>query len=354
MTTTRRALCKAFIKAVDEEQGRVTKYVSIFGNVDLVGDRIKYGAFATSLEEWAASGDPIPVIFSHQWNVLDAHVGYVVDAKEVPAGDPDLPPEIAEYGGLRITEQYDLDHPPAKRLFDLQKQRRIRESSFAYDVVNEAKARDGANELLELKLIEVGPTLKGANPLTQLLDAKSAGEQRAARDDAKAWVRLAGSLEEQQEQVLGACQDWAREQLGDDYYHAALEATYADSVVFYAERWSDPYGGGDYYEAGLERDGDGAVTLVDPHMVTLTATVAPKAMQAVRWAKAAKAGARNSAADTQRIQDVHDLALDLGATCPDAAGDTGASSADAEPKGHDAAHFKALTDLALAELDAGL
>ena len=313
MTTTRVKTAQiAHFKALDDS-GTFEAIVSVFGNVDLVGDRVVKGAFADSLAEWAASGDPIPVIWSHQWADPDMHIGAVTEAEERDEG-------------LYVKGTLDLDAPVAAQVHRLLKSRRVREFSFAYDVLDEKKSRDGANELLKLGIIEVGPTLKGANPDTVLIDAKAAparkadrlAEQVERRADAKAWVRLAGSLEEQQEQVLAAVQAWASEQLGDDYYHAALEATYPDRVVFYAERWSDPWGEGEYYEAGVERAEDGVVTLVDPHMVTLTATVAPKSMQAVRWAKAAKAGARNNAGDQQRIQSAHDLMSELGAICPTA------------------------------------
>jgi hypothetical protein len=46
---------------------------------------------------------------------------------------------------------------------------RVTEWSFAYDVVREKRAADGANELLELSIWEAGPTLKGANSETGTL-----------------------------------------------------------------------------------------------------------------------------------------------------------------------------------------
>jgi Caudovirus prohead serine protease len=56
----------------DEAGGTFEAIVSVFGNVDLVGDRVVKGAFKSSLKRWRESDDPIPVIWSHQWDNLDA------------------------------------------------------------------------------------------------------------------------------------------------------------------------------------------------------------------------------------------------------------------------------------------
>lgn len=143
--------------------GEFEALVAVFGNVDSVGDRVIKGAFTKSLEEWKASGDPIPVIFSHQWDNLHAHVGEVFSAEERDEG-------------LYVKARLDLEDDFARDLWKKMKRRRIREMSFAYDVVHERKADDGANDLTELKIIEVGPTLKGINPETQLLAVKSSLE----------------------------------------------------------------------------------------------------------------------------------------------------------------------------------
>lgn len=153
--------CSAQFKALDEEKGTFEAIVSVFGNVDLIGDRVVKGAFTKSLEKWKASGDPIPVIWSHMWNNPAAHIGKTVSAEETDEG-------------LSVKGQLDLEHPFAAKVFKLLKERRVKEFSFAYDV-NEEKynKEDKANDLLDLELIEVGPTLKGMNPETQLVAAKA-------------------------------------------------------------------------------------------------------------------------------------------------------------------------------------
>lgn len=160
-------------KALDDEEGGEPEgtfeaVVSVFGNVDLAGDRVVHGAFAKSLETWKSSGDSIPVIWSHQWQNPDMHIGEVLEAEERDEG-------------LWVKAQLDVaDDPVAAKVWRLLSKRRVREFSFAYDVLDE-KARKDANDLLELDVIEVGPTLKGMNPDTLLLEAKARREVRAGR-----------------------------------------------------------------------------------------------------------------------------------------------------------------------------
>jgi HK97 family phage prohead protease len=149
------------LKAVSGADGTFEALVSIFNNVDWANDRVVPGAFTNSLARWAASGDPIPVIYNHDWADPFANIGKVLDAAERPVG-------------LWVKGQIDLDTAMGAQVFRLLEQRRVREASFAYDVIKERRAADGANELVELDLIEVGPTLKGMNDMTQLLGVKSA------------------------------------------------------------------------------------------------------------------------------------------------------------------------------------
>jgi HK97 family phage prohead protease len=206
-------------KAINEAAGIFESVVSVFGNVDAVGDRVLPGAFKASLDRWEASAAPIPCIWSHQWDNPDAHVGYVLAAEERPEG-------------LWVRAQLDVDKPFARQVYDLLKARRVKEMSFAYDVVDSRQADDGANELTVLELIEVGPTLKGVNPETQLLTVKAPAEHTIT--------------------------------------------TTADTTM-----------------------------AVNPTLTTNGTTFA--------WP--AKAGARHSAADLARLQNLHDLAVELGAAC---------------------------------------
>lgn len=164
-----KAFKAAAFKSADIEDGVFDAVVAVFGNVDRDRDRIMPGAFNRSLKAWADSGDPIPIVFAHQWANLDAHVGEVMSAAELLPGDPQLPAELAENGGLLIKGRLDLDSPFAARLWGKMQRRSIREFSFAYDVKAARPGTGGVTDLLDLDIIEVGPTLKGVNPRTALL-----------------------------------------------------------------------------------------------------------------------------------------------------------------------------------------
>lgn len=156
---------RAEVKAVAGDAGVVEALVSVFGNVDLGGDRVVGGAFAKSLENWAAKGDPMPFIWSHEWDNPEAHIGYVEQAEERPEG-------------LWVRAKLDVDRPFAEQVFHLLKSRRVTQFSFGYTVQDSRFVKDAdgteVRELLAVDVFEVGPTLLGMNPATQLLEAASA------------------------------------------------------------------------------------------------------------------------------------------------------------------------------------
>ncbi|MFE5662451.1 HK97 family phage prohead protease [Streptomyces niveus] len=176
--------CKARIKAAGPAdglaEGQFRALVSVFGNEDSMGDVIAPGAFAQVLAEWKASGDPIPVVWSHKWGDAFAHIGSVLEATETA-------------DGLEVLAQIeDMDtNPTAKHVHGLLKGRRIKQFSFAYDVGEGGwvETDDTVNhpwgEFYEIKrfssLFEVGPCLVGANQQTDLLAAKAADLARGAK-----------------------------------------------------------------------------------------------------------------------------------------------------------------------------
>jgi HK97 family phage prohead protease len=160
-----------------DDSGTFEATVAVFGNVDKGGDRIMPGAFEKSLAQWEASGDPIPVIFNHDWGTPDAHIGVVEKAIETEQG-------------LLVKGRLDVeDNPVAKQVHRLMMRRSLREFSFGYSVPKggEKRAKDGAMDLTEIEIAEVGPTLKGMNPATELHSVKS-----AMLDNQKELIRLAG------------------------------------------------------------------------------------------------------------------------------------------------------------------
>jgi len=156
-----RAFEVASFKAAPGADGTFEALVSVFGNVDYGGDRVMKGAFGKSLARWQEKGDPIPVIWNHMWENPEAHIGAVAAADAVETAD-----------GLLVKGRLDLDNPFAKQVYRLLSERRVKEFSFGYNVLD-AERKNDALELLELDLFEVGPTLKGMNPATELLAVKA-------------------------------------------------------------------------------------------------------------------------------------------------------------------------------------
>lgn len=154
---------RAQIKAADDSQGVVTALVAVFDVVDSYYDVLRKGAFTRTLAEWEESGDRIPVLWTHDKDDLDAYVGEVIKAEETDEG-------------LLVDFKLDMGDPKAAKLYRMLKARRIREFSFGFFIREAADAEvDGqyVRELRDVELIEVSPTLVGANRSTRLVGVKS-------------------------------------------------------------------------------------------------------------------------------------------------------------------------------------
>lgn len=155
-------------KDTNLQDGQFRALVSVFGNLDSYGDVIAPGAFTESLAEWEASGDPIPVIWSHKWDDPFAHIGTVISAVETDRG-------LEIVGEISAEERQ--TNPLAERVYVLLKQHRVRQFSFAYDVLEAGQVEHDGNtvtQLQQLRVHEVGPCLVGVNQATELQDIKSA------------------------------------------------------------------------------------------------------------------------------------------------------------------------------------
>lgn len=176
LTKTVGARVKAAGSADGLVEGQFKALVSVFGNVDSYGDMVMPGAFTDDLAAWQASGDPIPIYWSHQLSDPDMNLGSVVSAQET--GD-----------GLEVVGQLDLENPKAAQAYRLMKGRRVTQFSFSYDIQEAAWVErpnadgQGTNfdtyELRKLHVYEVGPCAIGANQSTDLLAVKTAGEHLA-------------------------------------------------------------------------------------------------------------------------------------------------------------------------------
>lgn len=159
----------------DAAEGHFEALVAVFGNVDSQGDIIDPGAFTGTLAEWQAKGQPIPVIWSHEWEDPFSHIGGCA--------------AVETEKGLQISADLDMSNPTAAQIYKLLKSGRVNQFSFV------ARATEGGwsmetledgtvvSHLKALELIEVGPTLRGANQETQLLSIKSAADALTAKAD---------------------------------------------------------------------------------------------------------------------------------------------------------------------------
>jgi HK97 family phage prohead protease len=153
----------------DEERGTFTALASVFGNVDLGGDKMVKGAFKNTLEKWRKSGRSIPVILSHQWDSLTAYVGKA-DPRAVYEDDR----------GLMVQGQLFMDKEAGRDVYRLMKEGLLTGWSFGYKVPAGGQKKNGkVNEVTEVDLFEVGPTLVGMNPEAQLQEVKKLAEPDA-------------------------------------------------------------------------------------------------------------------------------------------------------------------------------
>jgi|GEM_PF-1319874 len=349
----------ASFKALDQGQGIFEAIVAVFGNVDRGGDKILPGAFQKSLNNWEQRGRPIPVIFSHEWDNLDAHIGEVLEAKEVE-------------DGLYVKGQLEMDEPFAARVWKKMNKGTLAEFSFAYDVVDSVMAKqDGqfVNELRELDLFEVGPCLVGMNPDTQLLGVKKAIASHSTATSTGAWDGPANEARARSGENAAYYRRifaWA-----DPEGDPTVKATYK-FVHHEVDADGNPGAAnvrGCQTGIGVLNGGRGGTTIPDAdrqgvwnHLARhlRDADVEPPELKSggaeERRGGGEKEGRRNSSKDAERIQRLHDLACELGAKCAQAddsggGGEGGGQGeADGKPRGQSPSTLAARVALELMEL----
>lgn len=151
-----------------DPEGTFEAIVSVFGNKDHGGDVVEAGAFAKTIAEWVIKGQPIPLVWSHQYQDVENFIGEIIEIKEIDEG-------------LYIKAVYDLDHPKAARIYKLMKRGLLTEFSWSGLVREYEWLEDDEDDwwpgmkILDVDLWEAGPCFKGANPDTELLSIKSDG-----------------------------------------------------------------------------------------------------------------------------------------------------------------------------------
>lgn len=150
------------VKYKDEGNGAIEGYASTWvREPDSYGDIVKQGAFSRTLKEWEESGRPIPFLWAHSMNDLNAFIG------AAKANEDDY--------GLHFIAEFD-DTPQAQRVRELYKDGRLSKFSFAYDTLDEGTVtlEDGrkANELRDLTIYEISAVTVPANDTAEVLAVK--------------------------------------------------------------------------------------------------------------------------------------------------------------------------------------
>lgn len=147
-------------KTAGEDGVTYRALVSSFGTKDLQGEIVDKGAFSASLSE---RGQVRPVMWSHQHNDVRALIGVTRSIEETDDG--------------LVVEWSPAATPEAAVVSMMLDSGAITDYSFAAVVRDYADDEDEVTHLTDLDLIEVGPTLRGANP--------AAGHLGRADDDHK-------------------------------------------------------------------------------------------------------------------------------------------------------------------------
>lgn len=150
-------------------EGQFEGYASVFGNRDSYGDVVVKGAFAASLAEWREKGDPIPLLWGHDFHDPFSNIGAIDSAEE-------------DDHGLKVRGTFDMENPKAVQVYRLAKGRRCTGMSFAYDVLDEDRQKD-ANYLKALHIYEASIVPIGANALAGVGPVKAAADALATKGD---------------------------------------------------------------------------------------------------------------------------------------------------------------------------
>lgn len=147
-------------------EGEFIVYPSTFTREpDAYGDVIAKGAFARGIAERKEKGISLPGLFGHRMDDPDFYVATAISEEE-------------DEHGWRVHGAFDLDSPKGPQTYRLVKSGRLRELSFAFDVLAEGQVDLGngqkANELRDLDVFEFSFVPVGANRDTSVVAVKSA------------------------------------------------------------------------------------------------------------------------------------------------------------------------------------
>lgn len=160
------------------QEGEFLVYPSTFTRTpDSYGDVVAKGAFTETIAEWKESGGTLPGLFGHRLDDPDFYVAGALDMGE-------------DDHGWWVKGAFDMDSPKGPQVYRLVKGKRLRQLSFAFDVLEEGQVEleDGttANELRKLRVHEFSFVPIGANQDTSVVAIKALVEQVVAEAEVKA------------------------------------------------------------------------------------------------------------------------------------------------------------------------
>ena len=148
------------IKSADIEEGIISGYASVFGNVDSYGDIVVRGAFSRFLAELQVKNKVIPVFYGHNMEDPRANIGRVLELRE-------------DNRGLWFKAQLDLSGDTYGSLvYEQLKDGRLDSLSFGFSVIDGANTEAGY-ELRELELYEISVVPIPANREALITEVKA-------------------------------------------------------------------------------------------------------------------------------------------------------------------------------------
>lgn len=173
MRFARKALPVQHVKAIEGLEGTVEAYVSVFNNVDYVGERILPGFFADTISESVKTQKPLPaVLWSH--SMWDIPLGITTEAEEVLPYNSKLPEDLRVLGGLRVVGKFNLGVQLAREAFSSIVFGSLRKYSIGYYVLVDTYDREtGIVDLVKGDWVEWSPVNFAANDMTETVGAKN-------------------------------------------------------------------------------------------------------------------------------------------------------------------------------------
>lgn len=158
----------AFKATAVTDAGTFSGYASVFGNEDTYGEIVAAGAFAESIDELKASGDPLPVLWQHN--------------SSQPIGGSDMLVEDAH--GLKTDGFLLIDEiPQAKAAHTLMKRRIVKGLSIGYYVRDSSyDEKTQIRTLKKLDLVEYSIVTFPANELATVDNVKAAAKLKTIRE----------------------------------------------------------------------------------------------------------------------------------------------------------------------------